>query len=289
MDIQKYEALIKAVEHGSLTKAAELLGYTQSGISHMVNTIEEEWKLKIIYRDRSGARLTPEGEALMPAIRQVCHANSDLLQQIAMLHGLEIGTISIACINSVSGSLLPGMIKTYNAAHPNIKLKLFHGDYSETENWVAEGKVEFAITMLPSQRGLQSIHLFQDRLLALLPVDYPHKSDVFHIDDMAGVPFIDHNSKHGSSQLLHEHLTAAGIQPDIRFTAKDDHSLMSMVECGLGISILSELFLREKRYRLVVKEIEPPLYRDIGVVYKGRGQLSLAAASFIEHLVQSCR
>ena len=66
MSLQKYEAFIKTVELGSLTKAAETLGYTQSGVSHMIQSLEDEVGTKLMHRDRSGIRMTSDGEQLLP-------------------------------------------------------------------------------------------------------------------------------------------------------------------------------------------------------------------------------
>lgn len=71
MNIQKYEAFLKTVEMGSLTKTAEALGYTQSGISHILNSLEKEWKLPLLSRDCSGVRITSDGLQLLPLVRNI--------------------------------------------------------------------------------------------------------------------------------------------------------------------------------------------------------------------------
>ena len=71
MDTKKYEAFEKTVELQSLTKAAQELGLTQSGVSHMLSAIEAELQLPLLKRTRTGARLTPEGEQMMPYIHEI--------------------------------------------------------------------------------------------------------------------------------------------------------------------------------------------------------------------------
>lgn len=58
MNIQKYMAFAKTVEYGSFTKAAEVLNYSQSGISRMINNLEKEWSVSLLERGRAGVRLT---------------------------------------------------------------------------------------------------------------------------------------------------------------------------------------------------------------------------------------
>lgn len=282
--MQNYRALLRAAELGSLTKAAAELGYTQSGMSHIIRALEEEWRVKLLKRDRGGVRLTPEGELLLPGIRQVCKAQQDLEQQVNGIHGLEVGTVRIASISSVSAYLLPRMIQSFHLVYPNITFDLHHGGYTEVERWVAEDVVEFGFTQLPTRRELEGIELLRDQMMVVMGPAYAHMGEAFPIADMGDIPFIYHYHQSGGLDMLQQRLQEAGVRLDIRFTAQDDYSLMSMVECNLGISILSELFLYRIPYRLSARELDPPILRTIGMVMKQKSRLSLAAGSFVEHV-----
>ena len=76
MDSKKLEILMTAVDLGSFSKASEVVGYTQSGLTHLVDSLEREIGLTLVRRDHSGIALTEEGEALMPAIREFLRANA---------------------------------------------------------------------------------------------------------------------------------------------------------------------------------------------------------------------
>ena len=78
MESKKLEALLMAVDLGSFTKAAEVLGYTQSGLTHMMNSLEKEVGFTLLERGRSGVRLTEEGERIAPAVREFLQANARL-------------------------------------------------------------------------------------------------------------------------------------------------------------------------------------------------------------------
>ena len=95
MDTKKYEAFEKTVELQSLTKAAQELGLTQSGVSHMLSAIEAELQLPLLKRTRTGARLTPEGEQMMPYIHEIVRQERLLRQAAERLHTLVTGKIRI--------------------------------------------------------------------------------------------------------------------------------------------------------------------------------------------------
>ncbi len=139
MSIKKYEILMKTADLGSFTKASEVLGYTQSAISHIITGLEDELGLKLLARDRFGVRLTAEGEALLPAIRAVCQKNQEVTRQAAQFHGLEVGQVRIGTFLSVSVHILPDLIHGFSQRHPNITFELLQGSYEDIERWLGKG------------------------------------------------------------------------------------------------------------------------------------------------------
>ena len=102
MDSKKLEILMTAVDLGSFSKASEVVGYTQSGLTHLVDSLEREIGLRLVRRDRSGVSLTREGEALMPSIREFLRENAKLENQIAAITEKKSETIRVAAYASIA-------------------------------------------------------------------------------------------------------------------------------------------------------------------------------------------
>ena len=173
MNIQKYLAFIKTIEYGSFTKAAEMLSYSQSGISRMINDLEKEWNVSLLERGRGGVRLTSEGTRLLPAIRKVCAEYQALQTQIDDMNGLKSGLIRIGVFSSAATHWAPNIIREFRKDYPDIDYELLMGDYVEIEQWILEGRVDCGFTRLPAAPGLETVFLENDRLLAVLPEDHP--------------------------------------------------------------------------------------------------------------------
>ena len=77
MDSKKLEILMTAIDLGSFSKASEVVGYTQSGLTHMVDSLERDIGLTLVRRDHNGITLTKEGEMLIPSIREFLRANAN--------------------------------------------------------------------------------------------------------------------------------------------------------------------------------------------------------------------
>lgn len=280
MNISKYLAFVKTVEYGSFTKAAEILNYSQLDISRMINDLEQDWNITLLERGKSGVRLTSDGTRLLPYVKSVCDEYDKLKMQIDELNGLQSELIRIGTFSSVATHWLPNIIKNFQADYPNIEYELLHGDYSEIEAWIAEGRVDCGFLRLPTKSDFETILLKKDSLLAVIPDHHPLADyDQFPITAFENQSFM--MLEKGDNYEITELLDQYHIKPDIRFTTWDDYAVMSMVENGLGISILPELILKRIPYHIVTKPINVPAYRNIRLAYRNRKLLSLAAEKFV--------
>lgn len=283
MSLKKYEAFVKVVDLGSLTRAATALGYTQSGVSHMISALEGEFGFTLLRRSRSGVRLTAEGERVLSILRGVLNAEEQLRQTISTIHGLNAGTVRIGSFSSVAVQWLPAMIGSFRRSYPNIEFTLLSGDYHDIEQWLLDGSLDLGFITLPTKlQGL--LHpLLNDRLLLIVPEGHRLANEaqvpVGALTDEAFIS-LPERSAHDSRRALHDH----GILPNVRFTTKDDYALISMVEQGLGIGIVPELLLRGSQARIKTLELDPPASRPIALACAEEG-LSPAAQAFSRHIL----
>lgn len=283
MSMQKYTAFVKTAEFGSFTKAAEFLGYSQSGISRMIGDLEAEWGVSLLDRGRNGVQLTSDGLRLLPLAQGLCNEYRKLRMEVDELHGLQAGIIRIGTFSSVATHWLPNIIKEFQKSYPNIDYELLLGDYTEIEQWILEGRVDCGFLILPVKAELETIFLEQDRLLAVLPGEHPLAGcEKFPVAALCDDPFM--LLEKGGKTEISEIFEKNGISPQIRFTTWDDYAIMSMVESGLGISILPELILQRIPYRIAVKELDVPAYRSIGLAMKSQKTASVAVKRFLEYL-----
>lgn len=283
MNILKYMAFIKTAEYGSFTKAAEVLHYSQSGISRMIGDLEKEWRVTLLERSRWGVSLTSDGSRLLARAQKLCEEYRKLQMEVDDLHGVQSGLIRIGTFSSVATHWLPNIIKAFQKDHPNIDYELLLGDYAEIEEWIAEGRVDCGFVRLPARPAFETIPLARDDLLAVLPEGHPlAESERVPASALCSEPFI--LLERGARTDVTEIFEREGLSPRVRFTTWDDYAIMSMVESGLGISILPELILRRIPYRIVAKMLAVPAYREIGLALRERESASLAVKKFIEYL-----
>jgi DNA-binding transcriptional LysR family regulator len=283
LSINKYEIFLKVVELGSLTKAADVLGFTQSGISHTISSLEMEFGFTLLIRNRSGVKLTVNGEQVLQPIREILKWNEQLKQEVADIHGLEVGTITIGTFTSVSVHWLPGMIKQFRSEYPYIEIRLMEGGYLEVEQWIEAGVVDCGFISLPTREKFEVIPLKKDRMLGIVSKDNPLSAEPFLLlSQIAKEDFII--PKAGSDYDVRRVLDKAGIKPNIKFSAGDDYAIMAMVEKGLGISILPELVLTRQNYNVTILELEERSFRSLGIAVHSMKYASPATRKFLKHV-----
>jgi len=264
MNIKKYEAFVRAVERGSLSKAAEELGYTQSGISHMMQSLEEEVGFPLMVRTSSGIVPNAEGELLLPIIRQLLNTNESLEQYIAKIKGADTGRLRIASFSSVATYWMPSILREFQKDYPHVEIQIVEGGTDSIDAMMNNREAELCIYTGGEKLGLEWIPLCRDQLLILLPPRHP-------LTERAAVPLemlMDEQfimPLAGYDYEVHHILDRLDHYPHIRFSSCSDYAIISMVAEGLGISILPELLLRNYHGDAVVRTLTPAQYRIIGM------------------------
>lgn len=280
MDTKKLEALAAAVQYGSFTRAAEVLGYTQSGMTHMMNSLERDIGFPVLVRGRGGVHLTAAGERIFPLIRELLTASQTLEREIGLINTHKEETIRVAAYSSVAMHWLPEVIQQFRRAHPDLGVDIQMGSVEEVYRWVREDKADMCFASRQEGITMDWVHLSDDPLLAILPPDYDlHGRSSFPVADFEGQEFLMPSM--GFHLDILRALNRSGVTPLIRTTQVSDSVIISMVEHGLGVSVLSELVLRGRRDAVQAVPMDPPAFRELGIAVRDRKELRPAARRFI--------
>lgn len=281
--MNRYIALQKVVELGSFSRAAEAMGYSQSAVSQMIASLEEELSIKLVNRFRTGTKLTLEGEKIYPQIERLIYQYHAVLEKTKEIKGLETGTIRMGTLASISAHWLPGLLKEFQERYPGVEFVIHQGDYTSILEWIKTGAVDFGFVNPKAVTGIETTVLKEGAMLAVLPEGHPlGEREVVPLEELAKEPFILLEEGHYYEPL--EAFRSVGIMPNVKYTIHDDYAIMTMVEAGLGVSILAELVLHRTSYRLRLRATEPPVFRTIAIGYKDKASLPIACKRFIELL-----
>jgi DNA-binding transcriptional LysR family regulator len=281
--INKYIALQKVVEYRSMAKAADDLGYSQSAMSQIIASLEDELSIKLLNRSKHGTELTTEGKELYPFIEETIYRYRASVEKAAEIRGLETGIIRMGTLASISANWLPPLIHEFESHYPGIEFVIHQGDYTSIQDWIKTGAVDFGFVSPDAVNGMELTILNKGEFKAILPENHTLATETsISLSNLAKEPFILLEEGHFYEPL--EAFRQAGTMPQIKYTIHDDYAIMAMVEEGLGVSILADLILRRTNYRIKALPLNPPIYRTVAIGYLKKEALPAASRHFIELL-----
>lgn len=281
--MNRYITFQKIVKLGSFSKAAEALGYTQSASSQMIASLEDELSIKLLNRSRTGVTLTIEGSELYPHIELMINHYLSVQEKAKEIRGLETGIIRMGTLASISAHWMPQLLKEFQSLYPQVEFVIHQGDYTSIQEWIKVGAIDFGFVSPAAVKGLEIVTLKEGAMLAVLPEFHPlAKMKVVPLAELALEPFILLEEGHYYEPL--EAFNSIHIKPNIKFTIHDDYAIMTMVEAGLGVSILAELILHRTNYHIALRPTNPAITRTIAIGYKDVSSLPMASKRFIEYL-----
>ena len=255
MDQNKRVALLTAIDLGNLTRAAEQLGYTQSGLSYVIKALEAELGFPLLVRSRAGVRPTDECQRILPLLRELDRKSRQLEQEAADIRGLAVGNVFIATFPSISRFWLPQILRDFAQLYPGITVSIRESGQEEQDEWLREGAIDLAFC---------SYHDSPYHWIAP-----PHR---------AAEPSIVEDRAYDYD--ITRVITNAGVHPDVRWTSKDELAILAMVKLELGVSVPA-LYLHEEHPGVAVRPLVPRAFRQLGAMVPDLDNLSPAARRFL--------
>lgn len=281
MNIDKYTIFLQVAEAGSITIAAQQLGYTQSGVSHVVSSLEEEFGFPLLLRRKAGVALTPEAQRLLPEMREVVRSNQKLYQTALSISGVAAGTVRVGTFSSVAVQWIPSLLTEFSHKFPLVEVQLFNGSYAELGNRLSGKRLDCAFSTQAARGEHSFTPLYQDPLMLLLPPGHAlaaHSS--LSMDALREESLILPGE--GAGYDIGDLLRGAGLLHNVRYALDDDFAALALVAHGLGCCILPSLLLRNQAYQVSAVALDPPQARIIGLLTPAGARPSPACRAFLQ-------
>ncbi len=285
METARCRAFLAAAETGSFSKAAEALSYTPSGVNQLVTALEKELGFPVFRRNTKGVTLTENGELLLPAVREFLRQEDRIFELSAEMNGLLIGSVTIAAYSSIATHWLPAVISAFQQDYPKVRIRLMEGIWQEVSKWLDDRAADIGFFSYQEGMPYEWIPLAEDPMLALLPKDHPlANAEVYPLKECANDRFI--MPALGCDDDVTALFAKNGIEPNVQFTTLESFSVMSMVEQGLGMSVMNELITKKRICDVVKMPIDPPSQITLGIALHSKADASPAVRMFLKYAVK---
>ncbi|MGM0941227.1 MAG: LysR family transcriptional regulator [Bacillota bacterium] len=282
MSLIRFEIITKVMEVGSFTKAAERLNMTQSAVSHAIASLESEWGVTLLIRDRrKGIALTEVGQKILPHMREVLNNIEKINQEVALATNLEIGTIHIGTFSSASSCLLPKILAKFQKKHPKIEFRFYEGTYEEITEWLNSGIIDIGFVVEDrSTSDFDLVPLIKDEMvIAFHPEHKFFNKQTVNMQDLQDEPFIM------PTGMYQAHVEAlfkqANVKPVIRFEVHDCNTIANMVQEGLGVTIGPALFLKTQQ-TIKIGKLNIINWREVALACSSISNASPAVKEFLK-------
>lgn len=280
MSLIKYRAFVHVVEQGSLTRAAAIMGYSQPGISKMIETLEDELNTSLFIRNSSSLELTENGKQIYVYCKDIVKRENEMMNAINAMNGLLTGNIRIGAQNSIIMNFVPSVIKAYTNAHPFIQMHLDEMCNYDIVDKLKDDTIDIGFTSQFDTRGITFIPLFQDPVRLIVNKNHPYASyEKIPVSALNNCDFIMLPPE-GNDLILTVKRTQP-FTPIAKFYVHSDAAAVSMVSADLGVYIISEMQCQNLPDTILKKEFEEPIYRNMGIGIKSQKYVTPALEEMI--------
>ncbi|MGY5127075.1 LysR family transcriptional regulator [Streptomyces nigrescens] len=268
LNLPQLRAFLAVVDTGGFSAAAAELGMSQSAVSHAVASLERELTAPLLIR-ATPVRTTVLGEQVLPHARMALSAVRSVEQLAAEATGTMTGTVRLASTPTVCQGLVPGLLRHWREDQPRVTVRVFEGDSGEVAAWLEDGTADAAVLIDPPPatagrcpRSGPGIELATDEYRALLPREHPLADEPrVDIRDLEDDPFlISPNGCEARVRTIH---SLAGLRFSPTHRVRDLATLISMVQAGLGVTVLSEVSRSLIPPDLVLLPLQPQTSRRL--------------------------
>ncbi|MHC3474953.1 LysR family transcriptional regulator [Streptomyces sp. 7R007] len=288
-DPNRLAALVAVAEAGSITRAAERLGYTVPALSQQLAKLEREAGTALLVRHHRGARLTGAGELLVVRARRVLDELERARHELARLAGLSGGTLRVGTFQTAGIHLLPPVLSAFRRAHPDVELTVADHEPPSGVAAVAAGDIDLALTHTyepaatappPAAVGLEPV-LVEELVLVTAP-GHALAGGVSRLPfaELAGQPLVSMAPDHPARQGVETALARAGATPSVVVSTPGYALVCALVSAGLGVGVVPEMVARTAVTPVGTRRLEGGrLRRTISVAYRS-GETAPAADAF---------
>ncbi|ARX81832.1 MULTISPECIES: LysR family transcriptional regulator [Streptomyces] len=288
-DPTRLAALVAVSEAGSITRAAERLGYTVPALSQQLAKLEREAGAALLVRHHRGARLTGAGELLLARARRVLDEMELARHELAQLVGLGGGRLRVATFTTAGIHLLPPALTAFRRAHPDVELTVTGHEPPLGVAAVAAGDADVALTHTyepaelpapPASVTLEPV-LVEELVLVTAPGHaLTAGTGRLPLAELAGQPLISMAPAHPARQGVEAALARAGAAPAVLVETPDYALVCAMVSAGLGAAVVPEMVARTAATPVGFRPLEPGELRRTIWVCRRTDESSPAADTF---------
>jgi DNA-binding transcriptional LysR family regulator len=284
VDSKDWIILETLYEEQNITKTAERLYTSQPSISYRLQQIEDEFGVKLVFRNKKGIKFTAEGEYLIKYARNMIEELRKTKDYIQNLGGIIQGTLRLGVSSTFAQYKLPKILKNFLHHYPNVKVNVKTGYSSEVAQLLQNDDVQIGI-IRGDYNWYDQKHLVHQEHLSII------SKDMIHIKDLPDLPRINYKTDPSLNQVIDNWWAQNYSKPPQNIMKVDKiETCKEMVKLGLGYAIIPDICLTQNHHfatqKLLLDNWEP-LKRNTWLNYRSKSLELSVVREFVDFVIQS--
>ncbi|WP_405776802.1 LysR family transcriptional regulator [Streptomyces sp. NBC_01538] len=249
MELRHLQHFVAVAEDQHFTRAAERLMVSQSGLSASIRALERELQTPLFVRTTRRVALTEAGRALLGEAERILTQVRAAHDAVAAVQGVLRGTLSLGAEQCIGGVDVAGLLAAFRRRHPDVEIRLRQAGSEAIADEVAAGRLDlaFAIRTRADSDQLRSVPLSSEPMTALCHPSHPFAlADVVTPEELGGEAFVDFHPDWGPRRVTDDVFAAACVRRTVALEVNDVHSLLDLVEEGLGVAVVPRHFAHKR-------------------------------------------
>ncbi len=286
MDYRHLKYFMEVAEQKSFSKAARNLHISQSAISRMIKSLEDELGVVLFIRNAKTVEITAPGTIFLNYAKRCLFIFEHLKSDFENEFNLKQDTIEIGLPPITDAHVFAKLLGEFKKNYPQIAIKLYEHGSKVIETSVQEGVIDVGIICTIPNNEFESFFLSEDEMCVVMPKGYPlEEHPVVPMKLLADYPLVLYRDDFNMHDDIMSNCKKIGFTPKIVFETSQRELMLQTVASGLGVAILpSRLCPANSEESKVVTRVmtEPRMTHHLYAIWKKGRYLSRAARLWIE-------
>jgi DNA-binding transcriptional LysR family regulator len=273
MEFRQIRSFLSVAETLHFGRSARLLNLSQPALSLHVKALEEELGVQLLSRNRHGTVLTEAGQAFRVDAAVALEKLEFARRKAQWASAGKLGHIRLGFISTAGFEIVPNLMRRFRKSYPDVEFSIRNILTEAQLEMIDDGLLDVGFLRLPieNRKKIEVTTVHREPFVAVLPSGHPlsAKKEI-RLRELKGNPFVMYAREHapGFHDLLAGILNSAGVVPKVVQTVGEMPTLMSLVDAGVGVSIVPHSVARRFVSRVVVCSITDRLPEsEIGLAF----------------------
>ncbi len=255
MDLEDIKVFREVALYGSMTQAAEALGYAQSSVTARIRKLEAKLNVNLFYRNAKGVQLTPAGQIFLDQGLKITQLIEELYRLLSP-NEVPGGLLRIGSMETTAAIRLPSLLKKYHSLYDKVELSLQTGTTEYLINQVLNYDLDLAFVAAPvNHPEIIEIETFREEMV-LVSEKIQDTQSILEI--MKNRTILVFRTGCAYRSLLERYLLENKTIPLKRFEFGSLEAIIGGVSSGMGISLLPRSVIESKLQSGVLSTYELP-------------------------------